>query len=279
MGRGAHFAILSALFASSAGVGCSGQDAAGKLKLPPAADASALGAGDRLSTVNDRSVTPNAPADVDVTGVVVVAKDDFDETGDGKSSGNLYVQDALDTAPAFGGIEIFGPSYSPPDLRVRPGDVIDVRGPYSEFAGPSSAPFPAGQTLPEISNGIVSFRYETPLPLPRKADRGRPPILEDLTSYDSGRKWLGVLVTLDDVTIAADGTKDAAGRYKAKLTTVSQSGSVYVTNALFALDTLPAGDGGASPLAANAHFASITGIVQYFFDFSIAPRSADDLKL
>ena len=50
------------------------------------------------------------------------------------------------------------------------------------------------RTLPEIS-GSMEYRFEgstiTPLPIP----------IADLADYQAARKWLGVLVTLDQVTL------------------------------------------------------------------------------
>src|SRR4051794_4582612 len=80
----------------------------------PAPDASALGDGQRISDLIGPSAAPlpasPATADVRVTGVVVTAIDQHDETGDGKASGNLYAQDAAfdrARAPGFHGITAF----------------------------------------------------------------------------------------------------------------------------------------------------------------------------
>lgn len=258
--------LASAPFALAA---CSGHAAGGAGEYRPPPDPNPLGSGSRLADLNDPSHPRPAPnAQVNVTGVVVVANDTYDETHDGKSVGALFVEDAMEAPPPFSGIEVFNPSFSPPDLRVAAGDVLDVTAQYQEFGGPSSVPFPAGETLPELSNGTVSFRFEWAVPPPTTIG------LADLLAYDKGRQWLGMLVTIEDVTLAVDGASDSAGRFSAPLNVgggVKLAKVPTVTNALFALES------SGIAMTAGTHFASITGVVQYFVRFSIAPRSAADL--
>jgi hypothetical protein len=265
-------ALLPALLVASAPfalAACSGHAAGGAGEYVPPPDPNPLGNGSRLADLNDPSHTrPAANAQVNVTGVVIVANDTYDETHDGKSAGALYVEDAVEAPPPFAGIEVFNPAFSPPDLRVAAGDVLDVTAQYQEFGGPSTLPFPAGETLPELSNGTVTFRFEWTVPPPTKI------ALSDLLAYGTGRQWLGMLVTLENVDVAVDGSSDSAGRFSAPLNVgggVPIAKVPTVTNALFALES------SGIPMTAGSHFKSITGVVQYFVRFSIAPRSAADL--
>ncbi|MCA9625007.1 MAG: hypothetical protein KC731_38545, partial [Myxococcales bacterium] len=85
-----------------------------------------------------------------VTGLTLTAVDDFDETGAG-AIGNYYAQDSAPPPVPHSGITIFNPGFSPPDLRVVAGDVLDAFGVLTEFGGPSSSPFRFCRTLPEMS--------------------------------------------------------------------------------------------------------------------------------
>lgn len=238
-----------------------------------------VGDGLRLATLNDPdNPRPDATQDLIVTGVSVVAVDSFDETQDGASAGNVFAQDLVDEAEphqacsqvacTYSGVTVFDPSYSPPALRVAPGDVVDIRGRYDEFPGPASNPFDAGQTLPEIVGGTLSLRFEHHVPEPITID------LNDLKEYDTGRQWLGMLVRVENVRIFSDGFESGAGRYSARLDVgagVAAPALPTITNALF-----PVEDSGL-PMTAGTTYSSVVGVVQYFFNFSIAPRSAEDL--
>lgn len=240
----------------------------GDLDKVPASPPSVLGNGSRLSQLNDpKNPRPAHNAEVFVTGVSVVAVDGFDETGDGASAGNIYVQDAAinGAPPAYGGITLFDASFSPPSLRVAPGDMVDVRGAYQEFAGPSSSPFTEGETLPEIVGGSITLRLEASPPQPIDVP------LAELAVYETGRKWIGMLVRVTNVTSAEDGVLSTAGRYSMKLV-VPSGKPPTLTNALFDL-----GSSGV-PLTAGQKYTSVVGVVQYFFNFSIAPRSVEDVQ-
>lgn len=240
----------------------------GDLAKVPEQPPNVVGTGSRLSDLNDpEKPRPPQNGDVLVTGVSVVSVDTFDETNDGASAGNIYVQD-LATAgppPAYGGITLFDASFNPPALRVGPGDVVDVRGAYQEFAGPPPPNnFADGETLPEIVGGSISLRFEYLPPEPFEIS------LEDLSSYATGRKWIGMLVRVTNITASEDGFKSGSGRYSIRLQ-VAGGTNPTLTNALFDLEKAGV------PLTAGAKYASVVGVVQYFFNFSIAPRSAADV--
>lgn len=205
-----------------------------------------------------------------LSGLTVVAIDTFDETGDGKSSGNFYVQDTSDDPLPYSGVTLYRPSFSPPDLRLAEGDVVDFLGTYMEFNGPSTFKFGYCRTLPELS-GALTFRFDNNQPLTPK----EIPI-EDLKSYETGRPHLGTLVKLVNVQLGSEGPSGSSGRYSAKL----EVGSIKdvadvptVTNELYDLK-------GVGPvLAKSGVFKSITGVVTYFGGFHISPRSAADFEL
>lgn len=207
--------------------------------------------------------------DVYATGLTVVAIDTFDETSNGKSSGNYYLEDTNCTGRPFAGVTVFSPSFSPPDLRLAQGDVVDFAGSLQEFIGPSTGAFGSCYTLPEIS-GSLTFRFDgaPPAPIPIKDT--------DLKSYDTGRPLLGMLVKVTGspkIVINGDAAS-SSGRFTAALnvgggTVASQP---HITNELYDIQTA------GPPLKDLMTFKSVTGIITYFYGFHIAPRSPADFE-
>lgn len=268
--RSASFVALGLLAALVAGCG-------GEFGDPPIKrDPNEYGQGTRISSMlggfygpapwvnpmNQSSQNCAYPpsANVFTTGATVTAVDTFDETGDG-AVGSVYIQDTVADLPDYAGISLFSPSYTPPDLRIAPGDVVDVRGTFEEFAGPSTSPFSNCQTLPQIS-GTVAFRFDGVEPTPREIDAS------ELGNYDSARKYLGMLVKVKNVVVSADGVKKS-GRYNAPI--VASPNPPSISDELSDVGT-------DHPLKANDSFKSVTGIVTYFYSFHIAPRSAADFE-
>ncbi|MCA9592736.1 MAG: hypothetical protein KC776_05475 [Myxococcales bacterium] len=250
-------------------VGCSDGDLGDLARIPPV-KGDVRGTGARLSDLNDPSKPqPTEGAEVNVTGVTVVAVDEYDETNNGSSIGNLYVQDLpIDgQVPPYGGITLFDTSFNPPALRVAAGDVVDVRGGYSEFAGPSSSPFAEGETLPELVGGTVRLRFEGSIPEPVTIP------LSDLSSYDTGRKWLGILVRVENVKAQSDGYKSSSGRFSVRLEVagVADNKLPTINNALMDVE------GTQVPFTTGTEYASVVGVVQFFYNFSISPRTAEDI--
>ncbi|MEJ7730190.1 MAG: hypothetical protein WKG00_13345 [Polyangiaceae bacterium] len=274
-----RFVVLLALAPALVLSACGSNGSGGTGDSPSEPSTSKLGDGARLHEVvgeatwldaNDPdSASCDSPQDrhVNVTGVTVIAIDRFDETGQGQL-GNFYVQDTAVDAVPFSGITVFAPSFSPPDLRLGEGDVADALGTLMEFLGPSSGRFGECKTLPEIG-GTLSFRLENGIREPH------PITVEDLKSYESARKWLGMLVRLEDVRIAADAS-NSSGRYTAPLDVgsgVPASDVPRISNELFDLEN----EG--PPLTQGMEFASVSGVVTYFYGFKLAPRSAADFEL
>lgn len=255
--------------------------APGDLDRVPTNDPSILGHGQRLSEINDRAgAHPPDGTLVQVTGVSILAIDTFDETSDGASFGNIYAQDLPvgGPTPPYGGITLFDSSFSPPTLRVSAGDVVDVRGTYDEFEGPSSSPFACTdasnvescESLPEIVGGNISLRFEGKVPEPVVIP------LSELASYETGRKWIGMLVRVDGVKAQSDGYKSSAGRYSVRLDVAGVSDPKKlptINNALMDLE------GAGKPMATGTAYKSVTGVVQYFYNFAISPRTKDDIQL
>ncbi|WP_394838902.1 hypothetical protein LVJ94_18595 [Pendulispora rubella] len=238
-------------------VACSSEDG----DAPSHREPDPLGAGKRIREVVNPSL--KTQGDVDVTGAEVIYIDTFDETQDGKSRGTIYVQDVGSQAP-YSGISLYSPSFIPSSLRVSPGDVLDLRGPYVEMQDIGTAHFPTGHKLPQLSTPIGTFRYETPPPAPVEINA------TDLNDYDTGRKWLNMLVTIKNVTVS-DTPFPSGKRLSVHITSNTTRDAVTITNEFY--------DVQAADIAKDTKFASVTGIVTWFFNYHVVPRSPADLEL
>lgn len=273
----AFFLVTAALaFTSSACSSSGGDGGTGDPPSVPLADV--CGGGARLSDVvgpatwlqpgNQTSKGCKFPTDkhVNVKGVRVVEIDRFDETGKG-ATGNYYVEEGCGTdIGPYSGMTVYAPGFSPPDLRLATGDVVDVLGNLTEFPGPTSGGFPDCRTLPEIG-GTMTFRFElgpeiNPVTIP----------VVDLKSYEGARQWLGMLVRVENLKIATDAS-ESSGRLTAAIDVgggISAGDVPYISNELFDLKN----DG--PELKEGTTFESVTGIITYFYGFKLAPRSAAD---
>jgi hypothetical protein len=195
----------------------------------------------------------------------VTAVDNWDETGDG-AVGTVYVQDNLPTIPIYAGTSLFGTSFSPPDLRLEPGNVIDVTGTYEEWSGPSSlatGAFQYCETLPQIA-GAGTYRFDGAVPTPVVIQPA------DLDNYGNGRKYMNMLVTVQNVQIAA-APSSSSGRYSAPVVVPPGGQPWSIGNPLFDLPNQ-------KPLVAGDQFPSVTGIVTWFEGYTLAPRSVADFQ-
>jgi hypothetical protein len=273
----AHRAVRSAFALGLAACGIATEGPGGDAPRKPKADA--FGGGERVRDVvkpatwvepgnADSEACASIPAEreVAVTGVTVMAVDRYDETGEGAFR-NVYVQDTLLAPEPYSGVTVYSPGYSPPDLRVVAGDVVDLAGSFEEFAGPpGSSPFKYCRTLPEMK-GTMALRFEGVVL--------EPVVIEPkvLGAYDTARPYFGMLVTLKDVVLACD-PYEKGGRFSIGFSVGEDlpcQDLPSISNELFDLK------GAAPSLAKGQTLASVTGIVTFFYDANIAPRSAADV--
>jgi hypothetical protein len=251
---------------------------------PPAPyDANPLGTGLRIAQVQDPTSSyeiqalaaaqasttnggVNNGVEVVVSSVVVSWIDTFDETKDGKSVGTVYVQDVGSQAP-YAGSNLYEPSYVPASIRLLPGVVLDLAGPYEEQANIGSASFTAPDTLPSFSKPVGTYRYDftTPDPVVIKLSD------IDQNNYATGRQWEGMLVTLEDIVVGPGVNDNNRVSY-----IMGQGDASIDTNAAAISNELY--DLGATDYPTGTHFSSVTGIVTWFYSYQVAPRSAADLK-
>jgi len=208
-----------------------------------------------------------------VSGAVVIAVDSFDETQNGKGTGTIYVQD-LGSKEPYSGITLFAPTFNPGNLAVSPGDVLDLRGQYTEASTiGTTVTFAPGSVLPQISQPVAKFRYETQVPEPLDID------INDLTDFTKGRRWLGMLVRVKDVTIEDKPFTGATGHTSVALTPAipgSQNACdapfpkvATIVNDQISLDEFAFKKGD--------KVKSIVGVVGFFCSLKIAPRFKTDI--
>lgn len=201
-----------------------------------------------------------------VRSAIVTHVDTFDETGRG-ARGTVYVQDIEAKEPReYGGLGLFGATAVPADLRLAPGDVVDlVGGTYQENREIGTAKFDAPEFLPQVAQAKMEFRFETAPAEPIEIN------VEDLLTFGTGRKWIGTLVRIRNVTLQGPLGADSAGRVSAVIAGDAEArGTPTVTNELYPLQT--------ADFPQGKTFKSVTGIVTYFFRLHVAPRSRADFE-
>jgi hypothetical protein len=217
-----------------------------------------------------------------ISGATVLALDSFDETGNGKSTGTIYLQD-LGSKEPFSGTSLFSPSFVPGNLKVGAGDVLDLVGQYQENnvignCANSCAQFAPGAVLAQLSRPTATFRFELNAPVePVEID------VNDLSDWSTGQKWINMLVRVKNVTLEDDVNAGAenGGRLSARLNRAGDPAAQKcqdpfpkpptLTNELFDAKTLN--------LTKGEKIASLTGVVVFFCNLHIAPRSAADVKV
>jgi hypothetical protein len=162
-----------------------------------------------------------------------------DVTVTGTASNGVYVQSA---GGAWNGLFIYTPGQ--PDARLlEVGDVIDAIGTYQEYAGSSQIVAPA-QPWTVLGRAVP---LATTVSAVQAAD---VTILESLENQ---------LITVEDITVTSD----------------ILPGNEYALDVGLALDdrlwSWP------SRLSTGDTFTSITGILNFYVDYNIEPRGADDV--
>jgi hypothetical protein len=235
-----------------------------------------LGSGSRIRDIADPTL-PHHPAtntQVTVTGASYTWTDTFDETANGKSKGTLYLQDVAQGtggSPPYSGASVFSPTFSPANLKPSPGDILDLVGTWQENTNIGTAVFTPPDVLPQISKPTVTPRFEYTVP-PATAIN-----LLDLNAYPSGRQWMSMIVTLQNVTFGDDLTDDGNGRDTAYISPDMSKNGVTVSNELFDLAAWNTANG--KPITKGQTIKSLTGIVTWFYSFHVAPRTPADIEV
>jgi hypothetical protein len=236
-------------------------DASMSADASPSADAGAVDAGgsdaaladDTLYEIQDDAM-PVGTA-VTVRGVVVVSVDSY-----GALQGGVHVQEPA--GGAFSGMFVFVDDTTSAGLVV--GDLVDIEGgEKAEFALSDDT---TGRTLTEIvppNAGTITIT---------KVGTGTVPAAPSLdptallASDAEAEKWESVLVRFDDMRVHQAPAEVTMSDPTLKEMTVT--GPYLVSSGLTEL---------ADTIAVDDCYVSIAGIIDYFFDFKLMPRSAADL--
>ena len=234
----------------------------------------ALGSGHRIREIMNPSL-PGHPASgalVSITGASYLTTDTFDETHDGKSKGTVYLEDVPPTAVAlpYSGASLFSPTYLPASLEPAPGDVLNLTGTYSASASLGAAIFPTGTFLVQISKPVVQPRFEYQLPAPVVIQAS------DLGDYAKGLQWNAMLVTIQNVTIPDNLVNDGKGRWTVHVSPDTTTNGPTLANELFDVAAWNSAQP-TPPLATGQTLKSVTGIVTWFFNYHLCPRSPADI--
>ncbi len=204
---------------------------------------------------------PVAEPRVDVARAVVVAIDNFDETRDGKGRGAVYVQDVSSNRP-YSGVSLYRPALLPASSTPAPGDVFElVGGRYQENKTIGTTVNFGDRYLPQIAFATGNFAFEYSPPPPAIVT------VADLSSWDVGKAYVGMLVKLENVSVPA-WKNDGKGRVTGDLG--SGRDAPAISNELVDVEAAARG---------KTSFKSVTGVVTFFFNLKVAPRSEADFEL
>ncbi len=230
---------------------------------------------------------PDDDADGDVSGEVTIYQVQGTEVSDGASiildnvivtaidtygarTGTFFVQDPM--GGEFSGVLVFGAS--PADVAgLTPGDRVRIEGAKKvEFTGPMSGPFQDGysttEVVPESTGSMtVTVLDSGAVPAPALVDAAAIAALPDfMDRHAEWEKWEGVLIKVENVN--ALGLTECVGSAcpDATNTTTPITGDIDIQTSLAALP---------SSVALGDCFASVTGVVDYFYDYHIYNTSAD----
>lgn len=249
---------------------------------------SALGSGARIREVMNPASGTRSGSTVAITGATFLLVNSYDETGDGKSIGTVYMQDVPPSEsppPPYSGAAIYNPTYVPTSLLPAPGDVLNLTGTFTVSTALGAANFASvnpGSSLIQIDKPVMKPRFEYQLPpalvLPASALDEESPF--SLTAYDSAQQWVGMLVTIENVTFPDNVAPDGKGRDTIHIMSDTSGNGPTLANELFDVATWNnsfGADAGGPPLAQGKTVKSVTGIVTWFFNYQIAPRSPADI--
>jgi hypothetical protein len=196
-------------------------------------------------------------------GVIVVAVDNYDDNGLG-AVGDIYVQDPVQTGAKgtpWSGLRLYRPTKNPPDLELAPGQGVDLVGEFVAFPGPNgSTPFGDGILVPQASNASLTLTYEA-----------KPPEPIDITPADiadpvTGMQYASRLVRMHDVVLTAD---FAGARPEAKI--YDTAGKTVLSAKLYPVHK-------DATIKSGVTLKSVTGVLDYFYNFKLCPRSAADIE-
>lgn len=227
----------------------------------------AAGGGDvTIQEVQNDAMTPGTK--VTLKGVVVTAIDNF-----GMRTGDFWVQEP--GGGPYSGVQVYG---APIDqvAALAVGDVVDISGAQKEEFALSSDT--SGNTLTELEPATggtltVTKTGATMTITPDVVDALAIGQMTDfMARHAEWEKWEGVVVTLNNVA-AMSNPECITSMGNCNDTTYERfdvTGDIQVQSALAAMPSSP-------EVARGDCFSAVTGIVTYFFDYQILPRTTAEI--
>jgi len=254
--RSSRIALLSSLIVASVACRSSSSNST--------ADGS--GGGDAAAFVKIQDIqsdTMPVGTKVSVQGVVVTAIDNY-----GAKTGDIWVEEP--EGGAFSGVHVYNaPVAIVATLSV--GDIVTITGGVkAEFALASDT---SGRTLTEIEPPMGGMLGMTKtgtgtVPAPQVIDALAIGQMSDPARSNEWEKWEGVLVTMTNVSALSVPTCVGSACSDPLLQNFGITG---VAKAESSLAAFPTG------IARDQCLASLTGVVDYFFDYLVLPRSTTEV--
>ena len=246
--------ILVSVFVA-ANAGCRGGDSGGNGGGDGGTGGGVDASGTAVTIQQIQSDDMPVGSPVTVRGVVVTAIDSY-----GGRIGGIYVEEP-DGGP-FSGVYVFLKGTEAAGLK--PGDLVDIEGGVKdEFAYSTDD---SGRTLTEISPPDGGDTTVT------QVGSGTMPAPEVVTPWDlaasddEAEKWEGVLIEFDNARV--NSAPRSVSKSDDTLLSMDVTGPFPVESSLTELaDTIAKGD----------CYSKIVGVEDYFLNYQLLPRTADDL--
>ena len=228
----------------------------------------------KIQQVQDDTMAPGTA--VALHDVVVTAIDNF-----GAKVGDIWVEEK--EGGKRSGVHVFKAALSDVAM-LNVGDEIDLKGAIkSEFALTGSNADPTGRTVTELepaSGGMITITKlgSSTTITPDKVDALAIGQMYDSTMSATGggtafsnawEDWEGVLIELDNVS-----AQGAAKAFGSTTPTPADSYSLGITGVAKMEGTMT--DITMSNISRTTCFAQVTGVVDYFYDYLVLPRSSSD---
>jgi hypothetical protein len=202
---------------------------------------------------------PGVGSPVELHGVVVTAVDRF-----GGRQGGFYVEEP--GGGPYSGVFVFTGNTSAV-AGLEPGDEVSITGAVvDEFALMTDT---SGRKLTEVADptgGMMTITETGTAALPAPMVIDPRTLVDDDTEQSEAEKWESVLIQLANVAVT--GAPRPVSMTDPTLKEMRITGPFRVGSSLVDLpDTI----------AVDTCYASMTGVVDYFFDYRLLPRSAADL--
>jgi len=207
---------------------------------------------------------------VELHGVIVTAVDKF-----GAKTGDLWLQDPA--GGAFSGVHVFG-APTAQIAGLMPGDVVTLTGAIkTEFVLKDTSGNPtdkSGRTTTELqapkgSTLTITRTSSGAVPAPYVLDATALDAMPQAARDAEYEKWEGVLITVKNVRTRSYPVGFGSKPFPDDAYKVNATDNLLIESTMSKFT-------GVDGLVC---FASITGVEDYFFDWLLLPRSADDVTV